>query len=139
MKFISCLAPQDSSLAQRARTWLYVAECPVAVGDYVVASFGYSEDTYMKVTAVGTTREAVGSDYTGAVKVITRVATELEAKAFERLERAEESYARARTNLRRVVAAEREKEYHAHLVAEERKRLTERIAQARAHLAELDG
>ncbi len=75
MNFISCQAPQGSTAAQRARTWLYVAECRVAVGDVIVAPFGYGEgEVYMTVTAVGKTRHAVGSDYTGAVKVITRVA-----------------------------------------------------------------
>jgi hypothetical protein len=75
-------------------TLTYISEVPVAVGDIVAANV-YNREQYHRVEAVGATREKVGSTYNGAIKVINRVLTDKERKAFERVTRAEAALERA--------------------------------------------
>jgi len=85
-------------------TLTYISEVPVKVGDIVAANI-YSTEHYHRVEAVGATREKVGSTYTGAIKVINRVLTPRETKAFDRVARAEAALERAYDSLRKAQTA----------------------------------
>jgi hypothetical protein len=64
----------------------------------------YNSEQYHRVEAVGSTREKVGSTFKGAIKVINRVLTPEERKAFERVTRAEAALERAYDALKRAQA-----------------------------------
>lgn len=107
-QFILCAAPPGSSAAQLVLERLYIAECDVSVGDLVEAPFGYaSRPAYMQVLKVGPTRESVGSTYTGAVKVISRLVSSYEKGLATQIEKLEKQLELAHRRLQNYRNAQR--------------------------------